>query len=351
MDKKPVTIKDIAQMLGISKSTVSRALIGRSDIHPETKTKIIQLAQQLNYEPNTLAINLKQQKTNTIGVIIPETINRFFARSVGGIQRVADMAGMNVMICQSNESYMTEKNNLHSLLSSRVDGLLVAISRETDRTDHFKPILDRGIPLVFFDRICENIGASQVYTDNSEIAFEGTEHLIQQDCRRIAFMAGPQHLFTSRNRLKGYTDALKKHNLPVQESHIIHSHYRSNKVEEFARYLINLPQLPDAVFAINDYAAIEMMHVFKKSGIRIPQDVAILGFNNENMCRFVEPALSSIDHPANDMGAAAAEILINHIRHQDLKPQRRLIKSKLVVRESTMRLREARNTAATGKVQ
>jgi DNA-binding LacI/PurR family transcriptional regulator len=337
MDKKPVTIKDIARMLGISKSTVSRALIGRSDIHAETKNKILALAKKLNYEPNTLAINLKQQKTNTIGVIIPETINRFFARSVGGIQRVADMAGMNVMICQSNESYMAEKNNLHSLLSSRVDGLLVAISRETDRTDHFRPILERGIPLVFFDRICEDVGASQVFTDNAEIALEGTEHLISQGCKRIAFMAGPQHLFTSRNRLKGYIDALKKHNFPILESNIIHSHYRSNKIEEYARYLINLPQRPDAVFAINDYAAIEIMHVMKKSGLRIPDDVAILGFNNENMCRFVEPSLSSIDHPASDMGAAAAEILINHIRHQDLKPERRLIKSKLVIRDSTTR--------------
>lgn len=337
MDKKPVTIKDIARMLNISKSTVSRALSGRSDIHPETKSKIIELAGQLSYEPNTLAINLKQQKTNTIGVIIPETINRFFARSVGGIQKIADMAGMNVMICQSNESYMAEKNNLHSLVSSRVDGLLISISRETDRSDHFKPVFDKGIPMVFFDRICEDINASQVFTDNYEIAFEGTEHLISQGAKRIAFMAGPQHLFTSRNRLRGYLDALKRHNIPVLESYIIHSHYTSNKIEEYARYLINLPQQPDAVFAINDYAAIEMMHIMKKSGLRIPDDIAVLGFNNENMGKFVDPPLSSIDHPAHEMGAAAAEILINHIRHHDLKPENRLIKSKLIIRESTLK--------------
>jgi len=341
MDKKPVTIKDIARMLNLSKSTVSRALIGRSDIHPETKTKVLQLASQLNYEPNTLAINLKQQRTNTIGVLIPETTNRFFSRAVGGIQKVADMAGMNVMICQSNESYIAEKNNLHSLLSSRVDGLLVAVSRESDRSDHFRPVIDKGIPMVFFDRICEDINASQVFTDNYQIALEGTEHLIQQGCKRIAMMAGQQHLFTSRNRLKGYLDALKKHNLPILESYIIHTQYASNKVEEYARYIINLPQRPDAVFALNDYTAIELMHILKKSGLRIPEDIAMLGFNNENMCRFVEPSLSSIDHPAQDMGAAAAEILINHIRHPDLKPENRLIKSKLVVRESTMKVLES----------
>ncbi|MBL0744510.1 LacI family DNA-binding transcriptional regulator [Chryseolinea lacunae] len=335
MDKKTVTIKDIARMLGISKSTVSRALSGRSDIHPETKQKIMALASELHYEPNALAINLKQQKTNTIGVIIPETMNRFFAHAVGGIQKVSDMAGVNVMICQSNESYISEKNNLHSLVSSRVDGLIVSISRETDRTDHFKPIIDRGIPMVFFDRICQDIDASQVYTDNYEIAFEGTEHLILQGYRRIAFVAGPQHLFNSRNRLQGYVDALKKHNLPVRESYIVHSHYRSDKVEEYTRYLMQLPQRPDAVFAINDYAAIEMMHIMKKSGLKIPDDIAFLGFNNESMCRFVEPPLSSIDHPAHDMGAAAAEILITQIRHQNLKPENRIIKSKLVIREST----------------
>ncbi len=337
MDKKSITIKDMAKMLGISKSTVSRALCGRSDIHPETKTKIMELARDLNYEPNALAINLKQQKTNTIGIIVPETINRFFARAVGGIQKRADMAGVNVMICQSNESYITEKKNIQSLVSSRVDGLVVSISRETDRSDHFDSLLTKGIPLVFFDRICEDIDASQVCTDNYEIAFEGTEHLIQQGCKRIAFVAGPQHLFNSRNRLNGYLDALKKHDLPVHDSYIVHSHYRSDKVEEYTRYLINLPVRPDAVFAINDYAAIEMMHVMKKSGIRIPDDIAVLGFNNESMCRFVEPSLSSIDQPAHDMGAAAAEILINHIRHSELPSEKRIVRSKLIMRDSTMK--------------
>jgi len=336
MDKKAVTIKDIARMLGISKSTVSRALGGRSDIHPETKQKIMELASQLNYEPNALAINLKQQRTNTIGVIVPETINRFFARTVGGIQKGADMAGVNVMICQSNESYIAEKKNIQSLVSSRVDGLIVSISRETDRSDHFASLIEKGIPLVFVDRICQDIDASQVMTNNYDIAMQGTEHLIAQGCQRIAFVAGPQHLFNSRARLEGYLDALRKHNMPVKESYILHSHYRSDKVEEYTRYLLNLPQRPDAVFAINDYAAIEMMHVLKKSGLRIPHDIAILGFNNENICRFVEPPLSSIEHPAHDIGLAAAEILINQIRHHDMRPEKRVISSTLVIRESSL---------------
>ncbi|HEY9047647.1 MAG TPA: LacI family DNA-binding transcriptional regulator [Ohtaekwangia sp.] len=335
MQKKVTTIKDIARMLGISKSTVSRALAGRSDIHPETKKKVLDLAGQLQYEPNTLAINLKQQKTNTIGVIVPETINRFFARAVGGIQKQAEMAGMNVMICQSNESYISEKKNIHSLVSSRVDGIIVSVSTETDRFEHFTSLTEKGIPLVFFDRVFEDVEASQVVTNNYEVAMEGTEHLIEQGCQRIAFVAGPEHLQNSRGRLNGYLDALRKHNLQIKDSNIVHAYYRSDKVEEYTRYLLNLPQRPDAIFAINDYAAIEMMHMMKKNGLRIPNDVAVLGFNNENLCRFVEPSLSSIDHPAHDIGASAAEILINHIRHQDMKPEKRIVKSKLVIREST----------------
>lgn len=337
MQKKPVTIKEIARMLNISKSTVSRALGGSPDIHPDTKKKILELAGELKYEPNALALHLKKQKTNTIGVIVPETINRFFARAVAGVQKRAEMAGLNVMICQSNESYISEKKNLQSLVSSRIDGLVVSISLETDGSEHFQSLLERGIPLVFFDRICEDLDVSQVYTNNYEIAAEGTEHLVQQGCRRIAFISGPQHLYNSRNRLKGYVDVLTKHGLPVQQSYIIHSAYRSEKVEEYTEYLLGLPQPPDGIFAINDYAAIEMIHIMKKRGIRIPQDIAVLGFNNENICRFIDPPLSSIDHPAAEMGAAAAELLINQIHHPEMRPEKRIVKSKLVVRQSSLK--------------
>lgn len=335
MATESVTIKDIAKLLGISKSTVSRALSEHSDVNQETRRRVLEIAQKLNYQPNVLALNLKQQRTHTLGVIIPETVNRFFAKAIGGIQRVANLAGYHVMICQSDESYVAERKNLQGLLASRVDGILVSVSSETDRTDHFDMLLQKNVPLVFFDRICEDVKASQVYTDNYEISFEGTEHLISQGCKRIAIVAGPQNLYNSRNRLMGYIDALKKHNLPVKDNYIIHSYFRGGNVEEYTRHLINLPQRPDAIFAINDYAAIEMMHVIKKNGLRVPDDIAILGFNNENICRFVEPALSSIDHSAFDMGTAAAEILLNKIETGNLEPQRRMIKSRLVIREST----------------
>ena len=338
MSKSAATIRDIALILGISKSTVSRALNDHFDVKPETARKVRELAAQIDYHPNLLAQHLKQKRTNTIGVVIPETVNRFFAKAIGGIQEVANKAGYNVMICQSNESLALERNNLQTLMASKVDGLLISVSRETDLHDHLQYAIDKEVPLVFFDRIVEELSASQVYSDNYDISFQGTEHLLTQGCKRIAFIAGPQHLYNSRNRLDGYLGALKKHNINVSKSLIVDAHYKVNEVKDYMRHLFNLPQKPDGIFAINDMAAIEIMHILKKRGLNIPKDVAVLGFNNETICRFVEPSLSSIDHPAFEMGAAATEILLKQIIKGEILQEKRLIKSRLVVRDSTNRI-------------
>jgi DNA-binding LacI/PurR family transcriptional regulator len=297
-----------------------------------------ELAAQIDYQPNVLAQYLKQQRTNTIGVIIPETVNRFFAKAVGGIQQVANQAGFNVMICQSSESLALERNNIHTFLGNKVDGLLISVSRQTDSHEHLQHAIDKEVPIVFFDRIVEELNASQVYSDNYEICYQGTEHLISQGCKRIAFIAGPQNLYTSRNRLNGYLAALKKHNIKVQESLIIYTTYTVNDVESYTRQLLNLRQKPDAIFAINDMAALEIMHIIKNRGLNIPKDIAVLGFNNENICGFVEPSLSSIDHPAFEMGVAAAEILLKQITTKETIQEKRIIKSRLVIRESTNRI-------------
>lgn len=338
MSKSEATIRDIAKLLGISKSTVSRALNNHYDVSQETSRKVHELAAKIDYHPNLLAQHLKLQRTNTIGVIIPETVNRFFAKAVGGIQQAANNAGYNVMICQSNETLALEQTNLQTLMASKVDGLLVSVSRQTDRSEHFRYVIDKEIPLVFFDRIIEDLEVSQVYSNNHEICFQGTEHLIDQGCKRIAFIAGPKHLYTSRNRLSGYVAALKENNIPVSESLIVHTNYQVNDIEEYIRYLFNLRQKPDGIFAINDMTALEIMHILKKRGLQIPKDVAVLGFNNETICKIVEPTLSSIDHPAFDMGVAAAEILLKQIGNKEVFHEKRLIKSKLVIRESTTRI-------------
>lgn len=243
-----------------------------------------------------------------------------------------------MIICQSNETLALEQNNLKTLLASKVDGLLISVSRETDRHEHLQYAIDKEVPIVLFDRIIEELQASQVYSDNFEISFQGTEHLLMQGCRRIAFIAGPRHLYNSRNRLAGYLAALKKYDVHVSDSLIIDTNYGSNDVEEYMRHLLNLRQKPDGIFALNDMSAMEIIHILKKRGLNVPKDVAVLGFNNETICRLVEPSLSSIDHPAFDMGAAATELLLKQITKNETVIEKRLIKSRLVVRESTNRI-------------
>jgi DNA-binding LacI/PurR family transcriptional regulator len=340
MKRTAVTIKEIARLLGLSKSTVSRALTEHSDVNEETRRKVLTVAQQLKYEPNKIALHLKQQCTKTIGVIVPETINVFFSKVMCGIQKIATESGYNVVVCQSNESYAIEKENIRSLIANQVDGLLISVSHETTHTDHFDILLKKNIPVVFFDRICEAFPTSQVFTNNYEIAFEATEHLVGQGCKRIAAISGPQHLYHSRNRLQGYKDALKKNGLPLIESYIIpHGNSLAKNIEQYTRHLINLPAPPDAIFAINDMAAIEMMHIIKKHGLKIPIDIAVLGFNNETIGNFVEPSLSTVHLPAYEMGITAAEVLLTQISDVTYKPQKKLLKSNLIVRESTSRIR------------
>lgn len=335
MNNRSVTIKDIARLLGISKSTVSRALSEHSDVNAETRKKVLAIARELQYQPNSIALNLKQQRTNTIGVLIPETGNPFFSRAVSGIQKTANAAGYNVMVCQSNESYDTEKSNLQSLIATHVDGLLVSISRETDRTDHFETLLQKNIPVVFFDRVCQALQTSQVFTDNYDIAFEATQYLIAKGCRRIATITGPRHLYTSFHRFQGYMDALTRNNLVFDPDYLLLTDYRQGSVQAYTHRLLNLEERPDAIFAMNDLIAIEMMHIIKKHGLRVPDDIAVLGFNNEPISAFVEPSLSTIEHPAHDIGAAAAEILLSHIKDPTAPPTKKLIRSSLVIREST----------------
>jgi DNA-binding LacI/PurR family transcriptional regulator len=337
MSKPAITIRDIARKLGVSKSTVSRALNHQYDVNPETARRVRELAAKMDYEPNLLAQHLKQQRTKTIGVIIPETVNRFFAKAVGGIQEVATQAGYNVIICQSNETLATERNNLQTLMANKVDGLLISVSRETDRYDHLQHAIDKEVPIVFFDRIVEELKASQVYSDNYNISLEGTEHLIEQGCKRIAYVAGRQNLYNSRNRFNGYLAALKKHDMTVLDSLIVHAEFTSGDVADYTHRLLNLTERPDGIFAINDMAAIEMIHIIKKMGLSVPSDIAILGFNNETIGNFIEPSLSSIAHPAFAMGTEAAGLLLKHINQTEIIPEKKLVKSQLIIRESTRR--------------
>lgn len=336
-----VTIKDIARELNISPSTVSRALKDHPDISVETKKAVNALAKKLNYQPNSIALSLRKSKTNTIGVVIPEIVHFFFSTVISGIEDVAYAAGYNVIVSQSNESYEREVTDMKALVASRVDGFLVSLSKETTDYEHLKQIHEKGTPMVFFDRVCEEINTSKVIIDDYNSAFKATEHLIEQGCRSIAHMAGPQNLTIGKDRLEGYLAALKKHQIPVREDLIDRS--GSSTVEEGIEQstkLLNLSSPPDAFFCNNDMVAIGTMKAIKRKGLSIPDDVAVVGFSDWSISSLVEPSLTSISQPGYEMGETAARLFIEQIeRGESFIPQTRVLQTRLVVRESSLRKR------------
>ncbi len=334
-----VTIKDIAKKLGISTSTVSRALTNHSDVNPKTKEAVLELAQQLDYQPNSIALSLRKKQTHVIGVIIPETVNRFFSKAIGGIQDEASKAGYNIMVCQSNESQHIEFNNIQTLLNSFVDGIIISVSKETSSEKPFQRIMDKGVPLVFFDRVVDTLETPKVMSDNYEAAFKATSHLVEMGCSRIARISGPLNLYNSRWRLKGYQDALLHHNLEVNEELVIYSSYAASNVREYTNHLLDLPEPPDGIFAINDQGALEMMHTIKQKGLRIPEDICVIGFNNDYFSAFTEPSLSSVEIPAYELGRIAAELLLKEVQLDNPVYEKRIVPSKLVLRDSTRRIK------------
>jgi LacI family transcriptional regulator len=343
MNFNQVTIKDIARELGISPSTVSRALKDHPDISPQTKKAVNELAEKLNYQPNVVALSLRSSKTNTIGVIIPEIVHFFFSTVISGIEDVAYSAGYNIIITQSNESLAREKSDLKALFNSRVDGMLMSISRETIDFDHIENILGKGMPIVFFDRIYDTPGSSKVIVDDLTGAKEATHHLIQEGCKRIAHLEGPPNLTISKQRLEGYKEALKEAGLKIDESLIVLCPQGSTEEGRLAtEKLLELKNPPDAIFASNDPAAMGSMQAIRKKGLKIPKDIAIVGFSNWELSSLMEPPLSSVDQPGFEMGQEAARILIRHIEMKSKKkvepaPEVRIFKTRLIVRESSLK--------------
>jgi DNA-binding LacI/PurR family transcriptional regulator len=334
------TIADVARQVGVAPSTVSRALNGHSDISPVTRQAIIEAAQQLDYQPNLLAQSLKSQATNTIGVLIPDLERPFFATAVSGIQQVATKAGYRVMICQSKESYEAEVSNVQALIASRVDGLLICHSRETENFDHVKDPARRGIPVVHFDRVCNEVNSAKVILDDRLGAYTITEHLIEQGCRRIAILAGPESLLISRQRQAGYLSALRKHGLPTTEELFAHIDFRPASAVAALDTWLALPEPPDAIFAINYTNAFDLILALRERGLRVPEDMAIVGFGDEFLASLIEPGLTTVDlHPFRIGQQAASLFLEQMAQKEDFQPRTCVVTSELVVRQSSLKSR------------
>ena len=339
MKPHQTTIIDIARQLNLSKATVSRALTGHPHVNAETRRKILELAQQLNYQRNQVAISLLTSQTHTVGIMVPEFISYFFPKVIIGAQEALTEAGYNVVICHSNESYETEVTNARALMASRVDGLIVSHTKETRNFDHFRQFQRQGIPVVFFNRVCEDMDVPKVVVDDYAGALEAVEHLIQTGRRRIAHLAGPNTLPNSRNRLNGYRDALQKHGLPVESDLIISYDLTLEKANIYVNHLLNLPQPPDALFAINDPTAIEALTVIKGRGLRVPDDVAVVGFSDDPLSALIEPGLTTVAQPVHEIGQQAARLLVEQLNAHDgdVASKTVVLPSHLVIRGSTQK--------------
>nr|WP_319572604.1 LacI family DNA-binding transcriptional regulator [uncultured Draconibacterium sp.] len=332
-----VTIKDLARELNISASTVSRALKDHPDISKETKRAVQELAQKLNYQPNAVALSLKQRRSNTIGVIIPEIVHYFFSSVISGIEDVAYDAGFNVIICQSNERYEREVANAKTLLSSRVDGVLVSISKETTDYKHLYNFSNNEVPMVFYDRVVPNIVADQVIIDDFDAAYRATRHLIDSGRTRIAHLGGPMALLIGQRRKDGYLKALSEAGIPADENLILEAD-SFEKARMAIMKLINQRKKFDGVFATNDLTAIGAMQTIQKKGYKIPDEIAIVGFSDGRFSGITDPTLTSVDQHGYEMGTQATQMLLKRILSEDdeYPAETKVLNADLIVRGSSI---------------
>ena len=340
MSKTRITIKDIARELKISPSTVSRALADKWDVNPETRKAVLELAEKMNYQPNPISLSFKTQQSMFVGVIIPEFITSFFPEVIIGMESVLSPKGYQILISQSNESSATELNNIKALETKMVAGFIVSLSVETQNVDYFSRFIDSDFPIVFFNRTAPEIRAPSVLIDDYKWAFRAVEHLLDQGCRRIVHLSGPENLQISRHRRQGYEDALRKYGLPVDGNLVIPCGVMMESGVTAAYKILEMEERPDAVFAFNDPTAIGAMKTLQKHGISIPDEIAVAGFTESKMAVIVEPNLTSVEQPTFEMGRAAAELLLEQLNNpNDEKhaPKTIVLDATLNVRKSSLR--------------
>lgn len=334
-----VTIKDLARHLNISVATVSRAMRDMPEIKAETRDAVLKLAKEWDYQPNLLATNLVKNRTKTIGVIVPDLAYHFFASVIKGIEEEAIARGYSLLLTQTSELYERELTNVQNLSRGQVEGFIVSISQETTDFEHLKRLQRKGIPLVFFDRDADEIDVPKVMVDNEGAAYEATKHLIENGSKRIAFLAGPSNVTVSNLRQSGYEKAIQDSGLDLDESLVVHGNYNLQQAIELTNELFELKNPPDGLVVVSDRLAVGAIVALRKKNIRIPEDVAIVSFNDEPICTIVTPTLSSVSQPTFEMGKMAITLLINQIENPDSldKPEVKVFKTELKIRESSLR--------------
>ena len=334
---KEVTIYDIAKRLNYSPATVSRALNDHPAIKGNTKDTITSMAREMGYRSNTFASNLRRQRTNTIGVIVPRLNSNFMSCVLAGMEKVANEAGYNLIISQSLESVTKEKANAQTMFNSRVDGLLVSVAYDTEDISHFNTFISKGVPLLFFDRVIATDQSTSIVIDNMKAGYEATAHLLKQGRRRIMHVTGNLKRNVYADRLKGYQQALAEHGIPFDDRLVLVTDLSQEVGVDIARQIHRMPTRPDGLFVTNDLCAVSCMTTLKQAGMLIPDDIAIVGFNNDPVSQVVEPALTTIHYPGREMGEIAAKSLINHLSGlMDIQTTNTIVlRSELIVRGSS----------------
>jgi len=336
---KEVTIYDIAHQLKVSPATVSRGLKGDQSISKKTTNRINEMAEKMGYRANHNARNLRQQQTNTIGVIIHEMNSTFITSVLSGIEKVTTEAGYDLIIAHSAESCIREAANAKNLFNKRVDGLIASLSFDTTNLDHFKPFKEKNVPLIFFDRVEQNEEYPVIIIDNVKCGYQATKHLIEQGCKKIMHITSSLQRNVYSDRYKGYRNALNDNGIEFEDNYLLINDLSEIAGIESAMKILAMNPLPDGVFITNDFVAAVCMQTLKKHGVKIPKDIAFVGFNNDAIGKLIEPSLTTIDYPGNHIGEIAAKNLIDHLKGTSNIEFSRviIIKSDLIIRESSLK--------------
>jgi DNA-binding LacI/PurR family transcriptional regulator len=338
MPRKTVSLQDLANELNISVSTVSRALKNHPDIGTELKSKVNELAKKLNYSFPSISLEQKATGTKTIGLIVPAIERNFYASILSGIENYAKANGYFIIIANSRETYENEVECVENLIKLNVDGIIVSLTRESSDFTHFDKVRKKNIPLVFFDRVCRTNEFSSVIADNSDASKALTLHLFNSGAKHIAHIAGPKKLSITKDRIEGYKRGLEENNIPFNEEHLVYCDLTPNGALNALDKLLNAQQVPDAIFCVNDNVAYVVMKEIKNRGLKVPEDIALTGFNNDLHSTFVEPTLTTVYHPTFELGEETARLIIRQIESTQIHAPRQIVmKTSLVIRESSVK--------------
>lgn len=339
MARKQATIQDIAKALNITASTVSRALNNHPKIKQTTKDLVIAKAKELLYQPNTIAASLRKGKANTVGMIVPRVNRHFFSNIITGVESVLNPAGYNLIICQSEENYEKEINNINTLIASRVSGILISISLETKKLDHIRKVMNHHIPVVMFDRVADELDVCKVENDDLAGSYDVTKHLIEQGYRKMMWIGGSRSFNTYHNRFSGYQKALAEIGIDAEQMPILEGDISLKATYEYFKTYQDEHSLPEVIFSASDYMAMGAIMAFQEKGLTVPNDIAISGYSNEPFAELVNPKLTTVEQFSKEMGRATARLLLDEIESESEEqvPRKTILRPKLIIRESTIK--------------